>query len=188
MSQTNPSPTLFASAPELSREEKADIIEQLMDDPDEVVCGEETRCRYCVFEVKDEPKYCAYFMDDYLSLLEFDSRWSTREEALLRLWEMATAAEEAIEQDLDEQSEAECDRLCAGGVELVAPFIFQDNTGFPEGFELANEEEVFRFFRQRGLLRQEEWGNLYSASLVDDEGTSCWVCQTRSGEMRLYKE
>lgn len=115
-----------------------------------------------------------------------EGTFGTYSEALSHARERGEEILEEIAQAEADLEDAEWDARATTTEALTAPFTFTDSTDFQDGVELEDAEGVFAFFRRREyLLRHEEWGNLYSCGLTDDDDTSCWVTVNHRGDMRL---
>jgi len=200
MTPNLPSTDQSLIAPELSAAQKERIIDHLREQADEVISfhgsrndeihGIETTCYFGVFQRGNRWDVYSYAEGERTrSSLEFAETYSTYDEALARAREWAYATLEQAENDLNDQKDEAWAQNPDGAAELEGPFFFEDSTDFQQGWELDDEEEVFLFFKKHDyLLSPEEWGNLYSCSLLDANGTSCWVDRNHHGEMKLSVE
>jgi hypothetical protein len=187
-------------APELTEAQEERILEKLTEDPDEVITyynspedeasDNPIECRFAVVKRgRTWDVYSLEFGDTFNDCLEFGGSFSTHQEAQAGAREWAARIEAETQENLDIAKDYEWEGRYPESTELEAPFTFTDNTDHEDGWELEDEEDVFRFFRRHdGLLRPEEWGNLYSCGLVDANGTACWVAESHRGEMLLYAE
>ena len=183
--------------PKLSYDKMEEIVEDLLQDPVETVeiasspqdeaCENSTTFYFGVARVA--AKWCVYSCQEEDTCPEFGGSFCSREEALERASVWAYETEQAAEDGLDDQRDAEWAMDAEVPCSLEAPFRFSDTTDFVRAVELKNEDEVFDFFKRREFLfSPEEWGNLYSPHLADANGKACWVARSHRGEMRLIEE
>jgi len=173
-----PSFTNTTSAPKLTDAEKERIIAELTQNPDETISfyssqrdedlDSRTDCYFAVIRRGAFWDVYSYEQsDDYKGGLVFGEAFATRKEALKRAREWAEETGAAAEEALNEEKDAKWAENPPATSELAGPFHFSDNTDFQDGWELEDEAEVFRFFRRHDyLMNPDEWGNMYSCSLV----------------------
>lgn len=165
-------------------EDASDLIEKILENPDEVVSYDNGACYLAAIERDDQWDVWSYCEESRSLCHEgtFESCAEARSHARDRGEEIL----EEVAQVQTETEDAEWEARAATSGTLVAPFTFQDTTDFQDGVELEDAEDVFAFFRRhQDLLRPEAWGNLYSCSLTDGNGTVCWVSENHRGDMRI---
>ncbi len=165
-------------------EDPHDLIEAILENPDEVVAYDGGACYLAAME--REGKWDLWSVCEESRSLFSEGTFESRSRALSHARERgAEILEETTEVQAD-MEDAEWEARAATTEALTAPFTFRDTTDFPDGIELNDPGDVYAFFlRHPHLLRPDEWGNLYSCSLTDDHGTLCWVTENHHGDMRI---
>lgn len=165
-------------------EEKIDLIEEVLGNPDEIFSYDDGACYLAAIEREDKWDVWSY-CEESVSLCH-EGTFDTYSEALCHARERVTEIQEEVADFLACVEDAKWAADEDLNAVLTPPFTFEDTTDFQHGFELEDAEAVYAFFRRhRGLLCPEEWGNLYFCTLTDRKGTRCWVTQSHRGEMRL---
>jgi len=182
--------------PDLTFDERGEIIEELLQDPVETVaiassaededCENLTTYYFGVTHLSD--RWCVFCCQEDDAAPEFGGSFDTRREALGRASEWAYETEQAAEDTLNDMKDEQWARGAETPSNLEAPFRFWDTTDFARAVELEDEDEVFDFFKRHDFLFSPEgWGNLYSPTLVDANDRACWVARSHRGEMRLIE-